>query len=122
MFKKKNPVKKVEVKSEGAEQEIKINIKPLVTIEKHESRINGKVQAPEFRISIGGRDILMVNSREYKELFSEMLYRMDNDEIMHALYEKHAMEHAEIEGFEKHIGKMLEKVEFGDLLKKLIKE
>lgn len=120
MFKKKNPVKKINVKfDERPEQKININIKPLVTIEKHESRINGKVQAPEFRISIGGRDILMLNSREYDELFSEMLRRMDNDEIMHALFEKHAMEHAEMNKMTDSIGR--EKVNFGEILSKLDK-
>lgn len=121
MFKKKNPVKKLEIKSEPqSENKININIMPLVTIEKHESRVNGKVQAPEFRISIGGRDVLMLNSREYNELFSEMLRRMDNDEIMHALFEKHAMEHAEasgqIDGMIKHI---VGSKEFASVIKNL---
>lgn len=125
MFKKKNPVKKLEVNfDERPEQKININIKPLVTIEKHESRINGKVQAPEFRISIGGRDIVMLNSREYDELFSEMLRRMDNDEIMHALFEKHAMEHAEMEGIEKAFATFLGKgvVNYEEILENLNKQ
>lgn len=122
MFKNKKATKKVEVKSEGAEQEIKINIKPLVTIEKHESRINGKVQAPEFKIMVGGRDCILLNSREYKKLFSEMLYRMDNDEIMHALYEKHAMEHAEVEATSADIGRMFHKVVEGGMIEKILKD
>lgn len=98
MFKKKNPVKKLEVKSEDrGEQEIKIKVAPLVKIELHESRINGNVQKPEYRISIGGRDVLMLNSREYSELFSEMLHRMDNDELIHRIAENHMLEHAKQE-------------------------
>lgn len=117
IFKKKNPVKKLEVKHEDrGEQEIKINIKPLVTIEKHESRVNGKVQAPEFKIMVGGRDCILLSTREYDELFSEMLRRMSNDEIIHAIFEKHAMEHAEVEGVEKSIENILKKLGVEDIL------
>lgn len=117
--------KNVEVKSEDKNTHkinVQINIKPLVTIEKHESRINGKVQAPEFRISIGGRDVLMVNSREYNELFMEMLRRMDNDEIMHALYEVHAEAHNEEEKVGEAIEEMLNKSGLGAALKKFAEQ
>lgn len=123
MFKKKNPVKKLEVKHEDrGEQEIKINIKPLVTIEKHESRIDGKVQAPKFRISIADRDVITLGSREYNELVSEALRRMDNDELVHAIFEKHAMEHAEVSGAEKALEVMFRKSGLGELLEKLANE
>lgn len=115
IFRKKNPVKKLDIKfDERPEQKININIKPLVKIEKHESRVNGKVQAPEFRISIGGRDIVMLNSREYNELFSEMLYRMDDSEIMHALYEAHDLKHKEAFIASESLGRMFHKIIGGD--------
>lgn len=130
IFKKKNkqeekPFRKLEIKHEPRADELNtsgIKISPLVTIEKHESRVNGKPKAPEFRISIGGRDIIMLNSREYNELFSEMLYRMSNDEVIHAIFEKHAMEHAEIEAMSGGIGRMLEKVKLGEILENLTKQ
>jgi len=49
MFNKKNKETARKIKVENLTpdaQEIKINVRPLVTIEKHEHRINGKVQAP----------------------------------------------------------------------------
>lgn len=100
MFNKKNKETARKVKVENLTpdaQEIKINVRPLVTIEKHEHRINGKVQAPEFRISIGGRDVLMVNSREYRELTREILRHIDADSLIHEIATVHAEEHARAE-------------------------
>lgn len=100
MFNKKNKetARKVKVQHDGqGEVEVKINVRPLVTIEKHEHRINGKVQAPEFRISIGGRDVLMVNSREYRELTREILRHIDADSLIHEIATIHAEEHARAE-------------------------
>ena len=68
MFKKK--AKKLEVKSETpneAKVEIKINVRPLVKIERHQLNVNGRDQKPEFRIEIGGRDVITVSGREYQE-------------------------------------------------------
>jgi len=64
MFKKK--AKKLEVKSETpneAKVEIKINVRPLVKIERHQLNVNGRDQKPEFRIEIGGRDVITVSGR-----------------------------------------------------------
>lgn len=120
---KKNKAKKLEVKHEEAqEHKINITIKPLVSIELHESRINGKVQKPEYKIMVGGRDCILLNSREYNELFREMLRRMDNDEIMHFLYEVHAEAHRESEKVEEAIGEMLEKSGLGEALREFAKQ
>jgi len=66
--------------------------------------INGKVQAPEFRISIGGRDVIMVNSREYRknkvmilELTREILRHIDADSLIHGIAAVHASEKHDIE-------------------------
>lgn len=99
MFSKKNKETARKVKVENLtpdEQAIKINIqvKPLVRIERHQLTVNGKPQAPEFRISIGGRDVLMVNSREYHELFMEILRHKEAGELIHDISAVHAEEHA----------------------------
>lgn len=113
MFKKK--AKKLEVKSETPNErkvEIKVNVRPLVQIEMHESRINGKVQAPKFRVSIADRDVLTLSAREYNELFMEMLRHKDSDEIIHCISEAHMQEHAHagnpIEEIINHLNKVAE--------------
>lgn len=104
MFGKKKaaPVKKLEVKHEGmGEVEVKINVRPLVKIERHQLNVNGRDQKPTYRIAIADRDVITVSPREYDELFMEMLRHKDAGELIHDIAEAHMEEHAkEGEGLE----------------------
>lgn len=111
MFKKKT--KKLEVKSETPNaHKVEIKVLPLVRIEMHESRINGKVQRPEFRISVADRDIITLSPREYDELFKEMLRHKDAGELIHDIAEVHAEEHAkcDITGDKHIVEELIEKL------------
>lgn len=94
MFKKKNPVRKLEVKSEDtAPRKIEIKIMPLVTIEQQQLTVNGKPKAPEYRISIENRDVITLSQRQYDEMFLEMLRHKDARELIHDISAVHAEEH-----------------------------
>jgi len=95
LFKKKEVKKPEQPKAKMVG--IEIEVRQLVTIEKHESRVDGKVQEPQYRISIADRDVITVSQREYDEVFMEML-RLKNDcELIHDIAEAHMQKHGHIE-------------------------
>lgn len=101
MFSKKNKETARKIKVENLTpdaQEIKINVRPLVTIERHQLNVNGRDQKPTFRVSIADRDIITLSPREYQELFMEMLRHKEAGELIHDISEVHAEEHAHAEG------------------------
>lgn len=112
MFNKKK-AKKLEVKSETPNV-VKINLRtvdecaiaPLVQIEKHETKVNGKDQPTRFRIAIAGRDVLTLTPREYQALFMEMLLRKSPERIIHDIADAHNAEHARTQESEKVLGEI----------------
>ena len=90
IFKKK---KVAEVKNEVPQMrkiEIEVKCQPLVKIEKHEHRVDGKmIQEPQYCVSIRGRDVLTISAREYDELFMEMLRRKNPSDLIHDISEAH---------------------------------
>jgi hypothetical protein len=92
MFTKKS--KKIEIKTEGPkESKVEVRVAPLVRIEEQEIVIDGKVKNTTHRIAIGGRDVISLTTREFKELTLEILRGMDASEQIHFLYLAHKEKH-----------------------------
>lgn len=123
MFTKK--AKKLEVKSEMPHEHkinIEVEVRPLVRIEKHESRINGKVQEPKYRVSIADREVITLSSREFHELFVEMLALKEDGELIHDIAETHMRKHQSVVDFMGNIEEMVNQSGLGDFLKELNKK
>lgn len=78
-----------------------------VQIDVEETVVNGNPMTKHYRVCVGERDNLLLEPNEYHALLSAMIERLDNDELLHLIWQHHEKKHADA-GFDSEISGIME--------------
>lgn len=78
-----------------------------VQIDVEETTVNGSAMTKHYRVCVGERDNLLLEPNEYQALLTEMVKRLDDNELLHMVWAHHEASH-EKAGFESDISGIME--------------